>query len=129
MNIRRKGRGYRSSRIQAFWHRIMAVLGRVVYSRCIKQNSDARILVVCHLFYMDAWPHIKCYLENLSSYHYDLVVTYITGHFDEAVLDKVREFKGDVRFKEYENKGFDIGGFIDVLTRTDLNHYDFVFKL
>ena len=129
MNIRRKGRGYRSSRIQAFWHRIMAVLGRVVYSRCIKQNSDARILVVCHLFYMDAWPHIKCYLENLSSYHYDLVVTYITGHFDEAVLDKVREFKGDVRFKEYENKGFDIGGFIDVLTRTDLNHYDIVFKL
>lgn len=105
------------------------VIGRIVYSHSIKQNNSAKILVVCHLFYMDAWPYIKRYLENLSPYRYDLVVSYITGHFDEEVLEEVREFKGDVRFEKFENKGFDIGGFLDIIGRTDLSRYDIVYKL
>ena len=129
MRIKRKGRSYRSSGIQVLWHHVMALLGRGFLSRHIKQNSNARILVVCHLFYMDAWPYIMRYLENLSPYSYDLVITYITGHFDETVLDRIREFKADVRLKEYENKGFDIGAFIDILAGTDLKDYDIVYKL
>ena len=129
MNLKRKGRNYRTSGAAIRWHRIKAAFGRVLFRRSIKRNRDARILVVLHLFYMDAWPSIKRYLENLSPYRYDLVVTYITGHYDPAVLDKVREFKTDVKFAEYENKGYDIGGFIDILSKIDLRDYDIVYKL
>ena len=129
MELKRKGRDYRSSRIQVFWHHMMRVIGRIIFSRSIKQNRDTRILVVCHLFYMDAWPAIKQYLENLSPYNYHLIVTYTTGHFDTAVLKAVREFRKDVHLVEYPNRGYDIGGFMDILTKTNLNDYDIVYKL
>ena len=129
MILKRKGRTYRSSWADIQWHRIKASLGKVLFSRSIKRNKDARILVVLHLYYMEAWPSIKRYLENLSPYHYDLIVTYITGHYDAAVLDQVRAFKKEAQFAEYENKGYDIGGFLDVLSKTDLQEYDIIYKL
>ena len=129
MALKRKGRNYRSSRIQVFLHHIRRVIGRIIFSRSIKQNRDTRILVVCHLFYMDAWPSIKHYLENLSPYNYHLIVTYTTEHFDTAVLEAVREFKKDAHLVEYPNRGYDIGGLMDILTKTNLNDYDIVYKL
>lgn len=129
MIFRKKGRNYRSSWADMGWHGIKAACGRALYGRCIKRNKDGRILVVLHLYYMDAWPSIKRYLENLAPYRYDLVVTYVTGHYDPGVLEEVRAFKNDVRFTEYENKGYDIGGFIDTLSKIDLQDYDIVYKL
>lgn len=129
MNLKRKGREYRSTWAQIQWHRVKAGCGRVIFFRSIKQNRNTRILVILHLYYMEAWPSIKRYLENLSPYRYDLVVTYITGHYDSAVLEQIRSFKKDALFAEYENKGFDIGAFIDILSKTDLHDYDIVFKL
>ena len=129
MILKRKGRKYRSTKVYMLWHRIKATCGKIVYSHSIKQNMNARILVVLHLYYMDSWPSIKCYLENLSSYNYDLIVTFTTNHYDSNVLENVREFKNDVRFAEYENRGFDIGSFIDILSQSNLDDYDIVYKL
>lgn len=111
------------------WHHVKTICGKAIYYLSIKQNRDTRILVVLHLYYMDSWPFIKRYLENLSSYNYDLVVTYVYEHYDPLVLENVRDFKNDVFIKEYKNKGFDIGGFIDILSRYNLRDYDIVFKL
>ena len=127
--IKRQGRKYRSSLIHITWHRLKAVCGKIVFARSIKRNKDTKILVVLHLFYMDSWPYIKRYLENLSPYNYDLVVTYTTGYYDPLVLDDVRKFHGNVHFAEYENRGFDIGSFMDVLSKSSLKDYDIIYKL
>ena len=116
-----------------YWRRlqmdIATFFGRVWYRKKILNNKNARILVCLHLFYMEAWPVIKRYLENLSPYSYDLVVTYIDEHYNQDTLDKIKEFKPNVKFYEYPNQGFDIGPFIDVLQRINLKAYDIVFKI
>lgn len=129
MNLKRQGRQISVTKGDLFWHIIKSVCGRVIYRHSIKRNKDSRILVILHLYYMDLWPSIKRYLDNLSSYQYDLVVTYVTGHYDLETLNDVCIYKKNVRLVEYENKGFDIGGFIDVLSSTKLDDYDIIFKL
>lgn len=104
-------------------------LGKILYKKQIKNNKNAKILVCLHLFYMEAWPLIKQYLENLAPYKYDLVVTYINDNYKQVVLDKIKEFKPDTKFYEYPNQGFDIGPFIDVLQKVNLDAYDIVFKI
>ena len=94
-----------------------------------KKNKNARILVCLHLFYMHEWDVIREYLDNLSCYNYDLIVTCVEGMYDEETLDKVREYKPDVQIKIYENQGYDIGAFIDILNTIDLDNYDIVYKL
>ncbi len=94
-----------------------------------KKNKNARILVCLHLFYMHEWEAIKEYLDNLSCYNYDLIVTCVDGFYDEETLDKVREYKPDVQIKIYGNQGYDIGAFIDILNTIDLDKYDIVYKL
>lgn len=126
---KRKGREYRSSKIHIFWHRLMKSCGKIVFRRSIERNKDTRILVILHLFYMDSWPYIKRYLENLSPYNYDFVVTYTTDHHDPLVLDNVRRFRENVLLVEYENKGYDIGSFMDILSKSSLEDYDIVYKL
>lgn len=113
-------------RFYLFWLRN---LFRLFYVRSIHRNKKKRILVVLHLFYMESWDIIEQYLKNLDVYNYDLVVTYIKDNFDAGTLDKVKQFHKNTKLYMYENKGFDIGPFIDVLRSTDLSKYDIVFKL
>ena len=99
------------------------------YRDLAEKNRDARILVVLHLFYFELWEAVRSYLENLSDYDYELVVTFPRELADEAVLSAVREFRKGVRLLPYPNKGFDVGPFVDVLNAIDLDRYDVVFKL
>lgn len=92
-------------------------------------RRDARILVCLHLFYPDLWPVVRAYLENLSPYHWDLLVTYPEGMLPASALEAVKAFKGHVRFAPCRNAGYDIGPFVEALRQVDLNGYDIVFKL
>jgi len=91
--------------------------------------NGVRTLVVLHLYYFDLWPRVRAYLDNLSEQDYDLIVTYPQELADEMTLDAVREFKPDVALFAFENAGFDVGPFVDVLSRIHLSDYDIVFKL
>lgn len=102
---------------------------RIIYSKRIRKNKDKRILVVLHLFYMNSWDSIKYYLKNLDVYNYDLIVTYVKDNFQQKILDDIKNYHNNTRFFMYENKGFDIGAFIDVLQKVDLSKYDIVFKI
>lgn len=95
----------------------------------IIKNRKCRILVVVHLFYMKSADEIIEYLKNLKFYKYDLVVTYIDGYYKQEALDKIRRFLPDVKLKKYNNNGFDIGPFIDVIDNVDLDKYDIVIKM
>lgn len=104
-------------------------LGKLFCKELIRKNSNARILVVLHLFYMVSWKEIKQYLKNLDAYKYDLVVTYTNAVVDEAVLEDIRKYKPDAVMKECSNLGYDVGSFTEVLSDTELSDYDIIFKL
>jgi len=103
--------------------------GKLLYLIKFKKNKNAKILVCLHLFYMEAWDVIKKYLKNLEDYNYDLIVTYIDGFYDVETLQKIKEFKPNAQLYECLNRGFDIGPFVDVISKVDLNRYDIVYKL
>ncbi len=113
-------------RLRFFMERIV---GHLKYGRLIKKNREARILVCLHLFYMESWPVIAKYLENLSPYKFDLIVTYVDGMYNEKTLSDIIKWCPAVKLKMYPNLGFDVGPFVDVLRDINLDAYDIVFKL
>ncbi len=95
----------------------------------IERNSGTRILVVLHLFYQESWPLIQMYLENLSRYKVDLVVTAVEGGCSKGTIAAIKKFSPSARIMFCKNRGFDIGPFVLALNGIDLDSYDIVFKL
>lgn len=95
----------------------------------IRKNKKARILIIVHFYYEKSADEIIEYLKNLRRYNFDLVVTCMDGTVNEASLAKFKKFKQDVRIAKYENRGYDIAPFIDVINKTDLDDYDIVIKM
>lgn len=90
---------------------------------------EKKVLVCLHLFYPAAWKEIRCYLHNLSIYNYDLYVSYPQELIPDEIIEEIRSYKNDTVFYEFENRGYDIGPFIELLNHIDLSKYDIVFKL
>lgn len=108
---------------------ILRYLGRILNFFKIKKNKNSKILVVLHMFYMKSTEEIIEYLKNLSCYNYDLIVTYMDGYYDMEYLNKFKEFKKDTKLIKCQNKGYDIGPFIEVINSINLKKYDIVLKL
>ncbi len=108
---------------------LMRKLGQLSYCHLIKRQKDTRILVILHLFYMDAWKEIREYLKNLSPYNYYLIMTCMNGFYDEDTLISVQAFKPDTKIIKCENLGWDVLPFLTALHSVDLSDYDIVFKL
>lgn len=99
------------------------------YSRIIRKNQDARILVIVHIYYEDAIREIVEYLKNLEKYSYDLIVTTVQSRDLERINDDFQSFKADTKIQVYDNKGYDVAPFIWALKSVHLDDYDMVFKL
>lgn len=114
--------------LKQFQNSILRYLARLYYCIKIKKNKNVRILVHLHLFYPEMWERIKEYLKNLTPYDYTLYVTHPLN-FEAEVINKIKEFKPDTVIIPLENKGFDVGPYIEVISKTDLSRYDIIFKL
>jgi hypothetical protein len=108
---------------------LMRKLGQLSYCHLIKRQKDTRILVILHLFYMDAWKEIREYLKNLSPYNYSLIVTCMEGCYDDGILSSIKAFKPETTIIKCENIGWDVLPFLTALHSIDLSDYDVVFKL
>lgn len=108
---------------------IVRYMGKLRYSHLIKRQKDTRILVILHLFYMDAWKEIREYLKNLSPYNYSLIVTCMEGCYDDDTLSSIKAFKPEAIIIKCENKGWDVLPFLISLHSITLSDYDIVFKL
>lgn len=88
-----------------------------------------RILVHIHMYYMHMWEELRSYLETLDALQcsYDLYVTIISE--DKDTITKIRHFNPDARILMVENKGYDVGPFIQVLNEVDLSQYSYIIKL
>lgn len=108
--------------IQRFW-------GKICFASLIRKNQGARILVCLHMYYQEAWEQIAAYLENLSPYKIKLIVTYVEGKLDTDTQTAILRDYPSAELCSYPNQGFDIGAFVDVLQRVNLEDYDIVYKL
>lgn len=103
--------------------------GLCLDSELISRNRDCPVLVILHLFYDTAWTVIQEYLENLSSYHTDLIITITEGNIREKTIQAIRTRYPAVQIVTCSNRGFDIWPFVKALSLTDLKRYEIVFKL
>lgn len=95
----------------------------------IEKNKNTKILVIIHLFYPKSWKEIREYLNNLSCYDYDLIITTTIGMIPSTTLENIRKFKSSVRIIECENRGFDLRPFLLALRTVNLDNYEIVIKL
>lgn len=110
-------------------YKLLRHISRIMNRELIEKNKRARILVHLHLYYTNAWCEIKEYLENLSCYSFDLIVTYSEEETDLSFIEKIKKFKNDAKIIPYPNKGFDIAPFILLLNDIDLSKYDIIYHV
>ena len=85
------------------------------------------LAVHLHLYYLDQLDEILLKLKNLSCVDYDLFVTMTQE--DTLVSSKVKAFNPGARIFILENRGYDIGPFIEFLHHINLQDYQYVLKL
>lgn len=82
-----------------------------------------------HLYYMNQQPEIILNLKNMdkAAIDYDLYVTMSTEN-KQAEAEIKKEFPKAVIW-QVENRGYDIGPFVDFLHKINLGDYDYILKL
>ena len=82
-----------------------------------------------HLYYMEQLPEIISKLQNMdkAGVDYDLYVTMTAK--DEKVETKIKQAFPKAVVWRVENRGYDIGPFIDFLHKIDLESYDYILKV
>lgn len=88
-----------------------------------------RIAVHLHLYYLEQLAGILTGLRNLqqSCIPWDLFVT--MPHPEPDVEEKLRALCPDAEFWYPENRGYDVGAFIDFLHHIKLDKYDYILKI
>lgn len=82
-----------------------------------------------HLYYLNQLPSLLKQMHNLdkAAIDYDLYVT-MSAENPSAKSEILKEFP-EAKIWLTENRGYDIGPFVDFLHKIDLNKYDYVLKL
>jgi lipopolysaccharide biosynthesis protein len=74
------------------------------------------------------WEEITSYLDNIN-HPYKLYVSLVDGYYDESIISKINSYKLDmVKIVIVENKGVDIGGFLNVYSSVD-SDTDLILKI
>ena len=86
-----------------------------------------KLLVHLHIYYIEQIPELLQYLQNLQHIDHDLYIT--TPHEVKDIENKIRPTLPNAIIKHVENRGYDIGPFINVLNQINLDDYEYVLKL
>lgn len=85
------------------------------------------VLVIFHIYYTEQIPYFIEKMKNIHGVEWDLLVT---GHnLTEEVKSRISSFRKDTVFLQTENRGYDIGPFIEAVKSVNLDRYGFVMKL
>lgn len=117
---------YKTKKIRRY---ILRKINNTLHYRLIRKNKDVKILVYIHIFYIKSIDEIIEYLKNLEKYNYDLIISCTKNSNELEIINRFKAFKPNTKIYTLENRGFDIGPFIEVLNKTNLDKYDILFKL
>ncbi|MGE3279216.1 MAG: glycoside hydrolase family 99-like domain-containing protein, partial [Candidatus Altimarinota bacterium] len=91
-----------------------------------------RIAVLLHLYYLDLWPEMLGYIQNIDA-PFDLYVNLVEGSASSEQLDQMKKrIQEDVegaRVFVSENRGRDMGGFVHLIHQLELEKYDVFCKI
>jgi len=85
------------------------------------------LAVHLHLFYIEQLPEILNHLKCLDGLDLDLFVTMVQKN--ENAERQIRNFNPNAQIYIIQNKGYDVGPFIDFLHKIDLDSYKYILKI
>ena len=85
------------------------------------------ILIHIHIFYPELWNELKVCINNIYPYKFDLFITLVEHHKD--IINDIKENFPFANIEIVENKGYDIGPFIYILNKINLDNYSYIVKL
>lgn len=95
-----------------------------------------KIAVHLHLYYQDQLPEMLKLLTNLNQpgINWDLYVTLpltdsLTDAQAKAISNRILSVFPNAKITHPENRGYDVGAFIDFLHHINLDEYDYVLKV
>ncbi len=86
-----------------------------------------KIAVHLHLYYVEQLSEILKRLKNLSDIEYDLFVTMVVD--DEKTKRRILRVYPNAKIWCVDNRGYDVGPFIEFLHQINLDDYEYVLKL
>ena len=84
-----------------------------------------KLAVHLHIYYTEQQAEILNYLKNLARQDFDLFIT----STDVEALSLIKSAYPEAHIWQVENRGYDIGPFIDFLHHIDLDNYEYILKL
>lgn len=85
------------------------------------------ILIHCHIFYSELWKELKQCILNVSPYPFELYVTMVEKH--PNLERDIRKTFPKAHLEVVANRGYDIGPFVHILNKVNLDKYSYVIKL
>ena len=85
-----------------------------------------KILVHLHIYYPSLYDELKSYINNITD-DFDLYVSMAEEHKD--IIDDLQNNFKNVNIDIVENRGYDVGPFIEVLNKVNLDDYSYIIKL
>ena len=90
-------------------------------------NTTPPLAVHLHLYYTEMWDTMKHYLKHLEAYSYRLFVTMVKEA--PELRREIQAFHADCVFYTIENRGYDVGPFVHVLSQIEPEEYQFILKI
>ena len=85
------------------------------------------ILVHCHIYYSELWQELKKCIQNIQPYSFKLYVTLVEKHQD--IIEDIMHTFPTAKIELVENRGYDVGPFVDIINKVDLDQYSYVVKI
>ena len=86
-----------------------------------------KLAVHLHVYYKDQINNVIEYLKRLRYTSYDIFVTLVD--YDQDIIEALHSFNSDIKIKLVENRGYDVGPFIDFLNSINLDEYEYILKV
>ena len=85
-------------------------------------------LIHAHVYYPHMWDELQRCIDNITSItECDVYVTMVEAH--QELIEKIKKWNEKTIVKIVDNRGYDVGPFIDVLNSVELENYEYVIKL
>jgi lipopolysaccharide biosynthesis protein len=86
-----------------------------------------KLAIHVHIYYKEQLKDILEYLKSLRYTSHDIFVTLV--NYDKNVIDILHSFNPNIKIKLVENRGYDVGPFIDFLHSINLEEYEYIIKI
>jgi len=91
-----------------------------------KRGNKPSFAIALHLHYLELWDEIEFFLAKISG-PFHLIMT--TSHADPDFNSRVRRKFSDAEIIVVENRGRDVGAFIEVLNQGRYDEFDYICKI